>query len=373
MRERCFPEPTNPHPHYGRYSEQADQVSWLDRSTLPRAVRIRGFLNRSLGELPPEAAAALCHRLRHDPPWGRVFFELVVGRFLQVLGAGVEYQPVGAGGRNVDWRATFPSGETILVEATSPVYNQPAYLERLRRERLVGVIEEAMPPGWWVIPHGLPKVGLHDSRREFRRVVESLLASLPNGAGVTFEKRLHLEGGTRRGPVVLELWPGDPHGSPIAMASMGAYNDDSEVRVAQAARDKRHQARAFPGERVLLAIDAPWGGPDREQFDTALLGHSVMHLGLDRQVTHYSFRRDGALAGQRVAEYCAVLAFARVGMFGGADPVVYRHPHYEGELPAELQVLRQRFLEDAGIGDIPATRSGIVERLGFPSADDEDD
>jgi hypothetical protein len=336
-------------------------------------VRIRAFLNRSLGDLPAEAAAALCHRLRHDPPWGRVFFELVVGRFLQVLGADIEYQPVGAGGRNVDWRATFPSGDTVFVEATSPAYNQPAYLERLRRERLIGVIEDAMPPGWWVIPRTLPKVGLHESRREFRRVVESLLESISNGASVTFEERLQLEAKTRRGPVVLELWPGDPHDSPIAMTSMGAFMDDSEVRVAQAARDKRHQARAFPGERVLLAIDAPWGGPDREQFDTALLGHSVMHLGLDHQVTHYSFRRDGALSRQRVAEYCAVLAFARVGMFGGEDPVLYRHPRYKGELPAELQVLRQRFLQDAGIGDTPASRSGIIEGLGFPSAADEDD
>jgi hypothetical protein len=370
----CFPNPTTPNLAYSRYAESGDLVGFLARSTLPRSERIRAFLNRSLDELGSPARDGLCHRLHHDPPFGRVFFELVVGRFLQALGATVDYQPVGAAGRNVDWRATFPSGALIYVEATSPAYNQVAYQERLRRERLLGAIEEATPPGWWVIPRDLPKIGLHESRREFRRVVESLMADLPaSREGLSFENRLQRTGGTARGPVVLELWPGDPRDTPMAMASMGAHVDDSEVRLARAVREKRDQARAFPGELVILAIDAPWGGPDREQFDTALLGHSVMHLDLDHKPSHYSFRRDGALAKQRTAEFGAVLAFQRVGVFGGPDPVLYRHPRCADPLPPELLVLRQRFLEEQAIANIEATRTRIMDSIGFPAADEGDE
>lgn len=365
----CFPEPTTPDLRYSRYAESIDAPAWLDRSTLPRAERIREFLNRSLAELGDGPSERLCHRLRHDPPFGRVFFELVVGRFLQALSADVDYQPEGLDGRNVDWRASFASGETIYVEATSPAYNQVAYRERLRVERLLGAIEEATPPGWWVIPRDLPKTGTHESRREFRRVVESLMATLPaSGEGLSFETRLRLAGDTARGRVVLELWPGDPRDSPIAMASMGAYMDDSELRVRQAVRSKREQARGFAGERVILAIDAPWGGPDTEAFDVALLGHSVMHLGVDHRPSHYSFRRDGALSRQRSAEFAAVLAFERVGVFGAPDPVLYRHPKYAGALPAELLVLRRRSFDGDAIVDEPASRTGIMDGLGFPDA-----
>src|SRR6266511_1128825 len=118
-----FPEPDVPDLTWGRYQDSGRQLDWLARSTLKQAIRIREFLNRSLGELGPVAGAGLAHRFRHDPPFGRVFFEMIVGRFLQVLGATVEHQPHGLGGVNVDWRATFRDGP-IYVEATSPAYNQ---------------------------------------------------------------------------------------------------------------------------------------------------------------------------------------------------------------------------------------------------------
>ena len=111
-----FPEPQVPDLRWARHGDTDRQSDWLDRSTLPRAVRIREFLNRSLDALPVEAADNLAHRFRFDPPFGRVFFELVVGRFLQ--------EPVGRGGKRVDWRATFGDGSAVLVEATSPAYTR---------------------------------------------------------------------------------------------------------------------------------------------------------------------------------------------------------------------------------------------------------
>jgi hypothetical protein len=295
----------------------------------------------------------------------------VVGRFLQVLGARVDHEPVGLGGANVDWRATFPGGEVIYVEATSPAYSQEAFRERRRREALLGVIEEEMPAGWWVNPKGLPRLGLHDSRREFLGTVRALLASLPDRSLYSIENRLELAAMTKHGPVELELWPGNPTHGPIGMAGMGAYRDDSALRVAVAARAKRHQARAFPGEAVLLAIDAPFEGPDREDFDEALLGQEVVHLGSDFEAVRYSFRANGALATQRAVEYAGVLAFGRVSVFGAGDPVLYRHPQYAGSLPGEVLELRQRFLVDGGIGNVPAARARVADAIGFPTSRDD--
>lgn len=366
LSRRCFAEPEVPNVAPGRYSSSLDQIGWLDQSSVPRARKTRTFLNRSLSALPAVAAGRLCNRLRNDPPFGRVYFEVLVGRFLQVLGAEVEHEPTGVGGMGVDWRARFPSGAVAFVEATSPVYNQRAYRERRRREALLGVIEEEMPAGWWVAPRTLPRIGLSDSRRPFRRVVHSVLSNLPDPAGYSIRNRLVLEARVRDGQIVLELWPGHPTDSPIAFASMGAYTDDSALRVAVAARAKRDQARAFPGELVLLAIDGPFGGPDVEDFDQALLGQTIMHLGIDRQISHYSFRPNGVLASQRAAEYAGVLAFGRVGISGANDPILYRHPRYEGSLPRELHELRQRFLDGGAIRDAPPGRTGIMSALRFP-------
>jgi hypothetical protein len=175
---------------------------------------------------------------------------------------------------------------------------------------------------------------------------------------------------TDHGPIVLELWPGDPTGTPIAIFGGAAYMDDSRLRVAVAARAKRHQARAFVGEAVLLAIDAPFGGPDVEDFDQALFGSTVMHLGIDRGVTGYTFQANGALATQRAAEYAGVLAFGRVQMFGALNPILYHHPRFAGSLPGPVLELRQRSLEGSTIRDQAATRTAIIDAIGFPSADD---
>ena len=360
--EPFFPEPKVPNLARGRYADSGRELDWLDRSTLPEIIRIREFLNRSLGELPPDAAANLAHRFRRDPPFARVFFELVVGRFLQVLGATVEHQPVGVGGVNVDWRATFPDG-AVYVEATSPTYNQPAALEARRRVELVAVIETAAPEGWW-IARRLPNIALGESRRAFRDLIRSFFADLPDPSGYSINNRLRLEATMEQGSVVLDIWPGEPKGSPICMVSMGAHYDDSALRVAVAAKAKRTQARAYPGEAVLLAIDTPFGGPDVEEYDRALFGTTAVHIG-DEGVTGYSFQPDGALARQERAEYAAVLAFPRVSMFGAIDPIVYHHPRFDGTVPAEFLDLRHRFLEEGGVRNLAARRTRIIDALGF--------
>lgn len=95
--EAFFPEPGVPDLEWGRYGDSESTTDWLDRSTLPTAHGIREFLNRSLLALGPVAGAKLAHLpARSSFRW--VLFEMIVGRFLQILGATVGHQPLGVGG-----------------------------------------------------------------------------------------------------------------------------------------------------------------------------------------------------------------------------------------------------------------------------------
>ena len=120
-------------------------AAWLNRSTLPEAKQIRAFLNRSLKALPSAAAGDLCHRLRHAPPFEAALFELIVGRFLQVLGAELQHEPTGLDGSKLDWRATGAKDPTLYHH---PRFTGllPAELMALRRRSLEETrIREDMP------------------------------------------------------------------------------------------------------------------------------------------------------------------------------------------------------------------------------------
>ena len=70
---------------------------------------------------------------------------MIVGRMLQILGARIDYEPVGANGRRVDWGATFPDGERWYVEATSPLYNRDMGDQSVDVAPLLDTIEALTP------------------------------------------------------------------------------------------------------------------------------------------------------------------------------------------------------------------------------------
>src|SRR6266566_7037947 len=80
-----FPEPSEPDDTWGGNEEKP--VDWLTRSTLPRAASLREALNENLSRFEPKHAASLAKKLRAD--WKSHYFELLVGRWLQELGADV--------------------------------------------------------------------------------------------------------------------------------------------------------------------------------------------------------------------------------------------------------------------------------------------
>src|ERR1700694_1187128 len=139
-----FPEPTTPDESWQEWDETAFQ--WLTRSTQPRARAIREFLNVNLGYFSTKDAKSLAQRLNQD--WQSFFFEIVVGRYLQVLGAEVEYEPDGSNGTHVDYRATFPDGIVVSVECVSKRFNQEAQQTIERNGKLARMLADVGPTGW---------------------------------------------------------------------------------------------------------------------------------------------------------------------------------------------------------------------------------
>jgi len=363
MPDPCFPEPTGPAAG-GRWTRDI-RASLLGSTTL-RAQVARAFLNRQLEALPPDIAAALCHRIRVDP-FDQAYFELVVGRFLQLLGATLDYEPVGANGRKVDFRATFPDG-SVYVEATSPEYNRESARDVRHQGPLLDIIEDEAPDGWSVAVWELPNLGPNDRRAAFRTAVRAMFADLPTPVPDVWVPR---SGRVVQGAISVDLLPVRYSDGAIVVSPGGGYVDNTRLRVAGAVRDDRKikQGRAFPGQ-VILAIGPGPFATHRDDLDVALLGTSVMVLGRDRQVQAYRFDANGALATQQVPEFPAVLAFPRLGIAGGDDPILYVHPKFQGTLPDALLVLEQRRLGADGILGTSATQTGIIDALGFPTTDD---
>jgi hypothetical protein len=149
-----FPEPAVPDRTVGHCHEST--FEWLARSSHPRAVALREYLNRSLNYFPHRVAKSLAKRLEHD--WRAHIFEVQVGRYLQVLGADpLEYEHQGTNGKRVDYRATFPDG-VVSIECVTKKYNEGPRQEREDKECLRALIEQAAPIGWLIVIEHLPNV-----------------------------------------------------------------------------------------------------------------------------------------------------------------------------------------------------------------------
>src|SRR5947209_7447095 len=109
------PEPARPDPTWARRGER--RLDWVARSTIPRAAAARRFLNDNLAELPTQGQQLVYQGLRTR--WPSAFFELVVGRTLQVLGADITVEEEQSDGKRIDFSARFPDA-MVAVEAVSP-------------------------------------------------------------------------------------------------------------------------------------------------------------------------------------------------------------------------------------------------------------
>jgi hypothetical protein len=270
---------------------------------------------------------------------------MIVGRFLQLAGADLTYEPEGKSGKRIDFKAAFDDG-IVLVEATSPEYNWQGE-EAVRAQRpLLDILSAEAPQGWWIAVEELPAHEANDKHAPFRRAVRELLARLPDPsvAVETFE----LEAELANGRVRLSAFPGQPQTDPLAMTPGATLMDDLWGRISKAVRAKREQARAFRGiAPVLLALDSNFY-TDRGDFDLALFA-----------------KGDGALTSQREAEVAGVLVFSGLGFTSGLDPVLYIHPLFDGRLPDNLGSLERREWTAEGLKIKPSVGPPILERLPF--------
>src|SRR5829696_9698939 len=113
-----FPEPSRTDDTYADRGEPT--TDWLRRSTVTRARGARRFLNENLSKIPSDHQQILYCALHER--WGSAFFELIVARTLQVLGAELEIEPGGKEDIRIDFVAHFPDS-TVSVEAVAPMFN----------------------------------------------------------------------------------------------------------------------------------------------------------------------------------------------------------------------------------------------------------
>jgi len=361
-----FPEPTHDNDTPARLGE--DTASWLARSTSAKARASRGFLNRNIAALPEDQQPEVYEDLTSEFRQRSGFFELVVGRMLQVLGAAITYHAGNVADKTrVDYLAEFPD-VAVSVEATSPAFDKEMVIEAKNHVYLLQIVESHVPSGWAVGVDSLPKLGPDDSKRPFKQAVAAMLdIEPPTESSITHQLRRWLPEGEIRLTLLPKTAVNLSEGVKLAWHAPLTTWDDSVEVIRKALDRKRRQARnvATP---VLVALDGTGVATSLEEFDRALFGQYVQHLDPDGQLSEPEFHADGFFAGGSGEPTIAgVLAFLELGWTGTRDPVLYLHPRFQGALPQALLELEHRKLRDgeSGIDVVPSQAPGFLEELGF--------
>jgi hypothetical protein len=357
-----FPEPSTVDDSWGRRGEQP--VEWLARSTLTRARAMRRFLNENISKIPVDTQSKIFDALHHR--YKSAFFELIVARTLQILGATITVEAKQSDNKQPDFLAQFPDS-LIVVEAASPNFNADAGEEVKNRNPLTDIIESLVPEGWSVQVWELPKIGQADSKKAFKRVVAEML-SIPPPSNDASEIDLTEE--LPSGIIDLHLVPRRPNWPPIALESPSAVIDDSKELIRRVVRRKRRQVRKADVP-VLLAIEGSWLSGSLESFDLALYGHTCAVFNVRREMEAPRFIADGLFTNisDKTPTYAGVLAFPEVGFSSVSMPVLYHHPRFDGHLPKAFSVLEQHWYEHGmGINSVKIrakTSENLLEPLVF--------
>ncbi len=355
-----LPDPSVPDDTYARRGEHA--LDWLSRSTIVRAKECRRFLNEHLSKLPANNQSKIFHGLRNK--WHSTFFELIVARLLQELGGSLVFESNNRDVRRPDFNAQF-SDVTIIVEATAPIFNKATGEQLKSQVPLLEFIESNIPKGWEVGVYQLPNIGLTDSKKGFKRTVKNMLR-IPPPSEDDEDNELIEELPT--GIIHLHLWPKNITSKQLIYDAPIAFNDNSEVRIRHAVKNKRGQVRSSE-EPVFLAIQASGISSEFDDFDMALFGRGYARYDEQRRLTGTGFAADGIFNEQRdkTPTYAGVLAFLTVGFNACTAPVLYRHPRFSGVLPEALLQLEQRMYNEESneIQIQPSKAQGLVERLNF--------
>ncbi len=356
-----FPEPSAVDDSLKRGEQPSD---WLSRSTLPRAKGFRRFLNDNISQLPKDAQSNLFKAIHHRHK--SAFFELIVARTLQILGATLTVEPKQDDNKQPDFLAQFPDS-TIIVEAASPNFSVEAGQKLKNRNPLTDIIEALVPEGWSVGILKIPRIGQADSKKALRQTVTRMLSISPPTDGTT---ELDLVEELPSGIIHLHLVSRRPNWPPIAWEAPFTVFDNSKKSFRKTVQRKRRQVRNSKVP-VLLAIEGSWLGNSLENFDMALYGHTcdVINQRMEREATKFIPNGLFTNVSDKPPIYAGVLAFPEVGFKSVAAPVLYQHPRFKRYLPEALSGLEQRWYEDGmGVDSIKtrqASSANLLESLGF--------
>lgn len=291
MSKIWFPEPTNEDNTFASRLEST--TSWLQRSTVGRARDYRRFLNYNLNCLPEDIRCPIYEALHER--WYTAFFELIVARTLQELGAEIELKVENKEGKRPDFKAHF-SRQTVIVEATSPVINGNVGNKMKYQAPLLGYIENKMPKGWSIGVGSLPDIGPSDSQVEFKKKIDELLAiSPPNDSSEKFD----IDATISSGKIFLHLFPRSPERGRLAWEAPVGFLDNSEKRIRLALKKKKKPVRSS-SEPVILAIQTGRVGSDFHDYELALFGSGYPYDEyLPSGEIEESFLADGAFNNKR--------------------------------------------------------------------------
>ena len=354
-----FPEPTTADESWLEWDET--MAEWLTRSSEPRARSLRDFLNKSLACFTRARAETLAKKLSQD--WHSYFFELVVGRYLQILGAELVAEPLGSNGTRVDYRATFAGGIVVSVECVSKKFNQKAQRTIELQGHMGRMLDSVGPSNWAIEIRQLPEATSPDEFQPYAAKAEEFYSTLSEPAHD--DQRLHFAFEGDRGRMELQAIPFHKGTKPNHFGPAVAYFDDSIVRLKNALIDahKRKQARGAEPP-VFLAVDSPFNGPNAEDFDQALFGQTVDYRGRDGRSIGISFNPTGLLVTDKDIPFAGVLAFLKVSMVGAAEPVLYLNPYQRWQLPTEISSHETRVWTSA-IEKTPAARAPTIGLVGL--------
>jgi hypothetical protein len=367
--EAWFPRPEKPDPTYARSDEWT--VSWLRRSTLPLADDCREFLNRNLSLLPDDCSDGIFNHLRHQQHHRDGFFELVVARTLQELGADIECEPENPIDRSrVDYAATFPEG-VVFVEAVSPELDKELGAVLKRESPLTQLIKDNVPPGWAADVKELPKVGPDESKRQVKALLQRKMNMSPPTRD---DEEVEVRGSFEQGDLRVILFPQSRYGlsadTKIAASNLIEYFPNDHAALLGALQRKYRQLRNLDGT-CLVALNMFSTTASRDDLDRALFGTSVTQSDRSWNELRRYRRRDGLFAGGAgEPTISGVLAFPEVGFLRCADPVLWVHPRFEGMFPQALNDLETRFAPYAPDVDPtviirPAKKINLLGNLGF--------
>lgn len=360
----CFPEPDAIDNTPARRGESVPLC--LARSTHPRAVAVRRFVNRNIDCLPRDARASFCKVLKTR--WDSALFELIIARTLQLLGATLRLEEPNLEERRPDFIARF-EGLSVVVEAIAPEFDQQMTLQQKKHAQLLDIIESRVPEGWTVLLGALPDFEFSEPKADLKKALDGISNQLPPRDSEDCRPfRFDLPQGTLR----FTLAPGRFGSRAIGGGPVYVGWSDAKERIRHALAKKRSQVRA-QSQPVLLAILASGISAGFDDFDDVLFGHPVTELGPNLQTSTTRFDASGLFArGTGPPTYSGVLAFAELTPFGCQGPVLYVHPRLTAKLPKELGVLARRSLDTDGIKVSRSIEPHLLDDLGWAKLQESD-